>query len=202
MTAIYVVTAAPEDYADFILQGYGELARRVAAVTPPAEVEWVSETRLRFRFTAVGVSAKHRVSVNVELREDGSLVASGDRYPYYVVSALLAFTQLPGYRYGFAVDTGKSTRALLTADKYTARETVVELLERRARLINPYDLEEASFEGALYETPVGRVAFLVDWGSVWRQVDFIEGHEEKGESPWLVARQLAVEAWKKLLEVT
>lgn len=176
----YEVITDPEDIADAYVSDWVEVAGLIGPITPPARVS-IEDGKAVLKFTPIGERYRHHVYVWFlpDPKRDIGVLVVKPLYPLYLAGVLAPFIAV-NYHVGFVVITGKEeARALLTRTREQARASALAAMQSQEYvLVSPLSIlkDEPVFEGILYETPIGRVAFLKN--KPWRSIDFITGHEE------------------------
>lgn len=169
------VVTDPVDLARGYLVEWLRLVPRLGPVTPAARVSTVGDSTIKFTYTLIG-RERHRVNVWLKPAEEGLVMIAAPRYPIYLVATMLPLVNLAYFP--LVVDTGNDTRAVLLPSFDVAVRAVAQAVTSDKRLVEPaFFLDpDVGFEGLLYETGIGRVAFLSSKPA--RLVDVIEDHEE------------------------
>jgi len=180
--AVYRFSVDERERAEFLVQNYEEAALALAKFVPRAELKVLPggpRMAARLRWLAVGEKSYHPVYLFVHYDQERGVffLINRPKYPAYLLGFVGAMVSA-GLSPALLVDTGGDLRALVAGSREKAVEVAREGLRRGVVSGRRFlDYPDISFEGYLYELPVGRLAFLNPKPPL-RHVDFIRGHEE------------------------
>jgi len=176
----YAVTVTPQEWAGAYIEFFARTAARAFKISPPARVSF-SAGRALLKFTAVGKRFRHHIYVELCTEDNRGVFVVKPPYPMYLLGVVAPFLALPSYPM-YAAREGESIRVVLTQGYDEAVKNIADALTH-SHLLDPADFldDTASFEGYLYELPIGYVAFLEEKPGFGDYLDEIEMHEEEEE---------------------
>lgn len=173
---MYRLTITPDDLAKAYVQKLYRALNYVLPLSPKASVTEYQD-RIVFKYTGIGSKYTHHVYVEFKPmpNERCAVIVARPAYPMYLLAVMspLSTVSYPS----IVLRVGEEVRGLLVESLEVALNLVSSALTRY-KLIDPgFVDEETGFEGLLYSTPAGYVAFTKE-RSEFELVDTIEGHVE------------------------
>lgn len=175
---MYEVAVEPSELAKAYLQRFYATVEHAMRIGPKARV-LLRGNKVVFKFTGIGQRWMHHVYVEFTPNpgKKAGIFVVKPAYPMYLFAVLAPFSLLS---YPAAIiRVGEEVRCVMVEDIDSAVVSLADAMTK-LKLIEPGDFGEesgASFEGILYDTPAGHVAFLSD-KMPFKRIDVIEGHVE------------------------
>ena len=177
----YELAVTPQDWAEAYIENFAKLAGYIERMTPPARIV-PGERKVTLKFTAIGRKWRHHIYVEFVPHPEKNVGIFKVRppYPVYLLAVMIPFATV-SYP-AVILPVKNEIRALMVPDYELAVKTLADAMTK-FKLLDPADFGEESgvaFEGYLYRTPIGYVAF-VEEKPHFRLVDVIEAHLEEEE---------------------
>lgn len=173
---MYSLATSPEELARAYIQKLYRALDYVLELSPKADAREYAD-KVVFKYTGIGSRYTHHVYVEFKpmSKERCGLVVVRPAYPMYLLAVMAPLSTVSYPSIVLRVD--EEVRGLLVEDPETALSLVASALTKY-RLLDPsYINEETTFEGLLYSTPAGYIAFTRERPE-FELVDTIEGHAE------------------------
>lgn len=173
---MYYVAVTPREQAEAYLHRLYAILDYVMRTSPKARV-FEKHGVVVFKYTGIGSRYTHHIYVEFKPmpKEKCAVIRVLPAYPMYLFAVMspLATISCPAV----VIRAGEEARALLVEDKDTCLELLSTGLSKY-KLIEPGDLnpDEVGFEGLLYSTPAGYIAFSKE--REFELIDTVEGHVE------------------------
>jgi len=175
----YDIPISPVQWAESFIMFFAHAAGRALRISPPARVS-VSTGKAVLKFTGVGRKYRHHVYIEFHVEDNRGIFTVKPPYPMYLFALVAPFLTIPSYPM-YAAREDDNIKVILTQSYEEAINYLADAM-RRIPLLDPTDfLEDTSFEGYLYELPVGYVAFIEEKPGFGDYFDVIETHEEDEE---------------------
>jgi len=175
----YTISVSPTEWAESYILFFARAAGRALRISPPARVS-TSTGKAILKFTGIGRKMRHHVYVEFYAENNRGVFVVKPPYPMYLFAVVAPFLTMPSYPM-YAARENDNIKTVLTRSYEEAIKSLADAMTR-IPLLDPTDfLEDTSFEGYLYELPIGYVAFIEEKPGFGDYLDEIETHEEDEE---------------------
>jgi len=175
----YGISVTPLEWAESYIVLFAHTAGRALRISPPARVS-VSNRKAVLKFTGIGRKMRHHIYIEFYVENNRGVFTVKPPYPMYLLAVVAPFLTIPSYPM-YVAREGDNIKAILTQSYEEAIKNLADAMSR-IPLLDPADfLEDTSFEGYLYELPIGYVAFIEERPGYGNYIDVIETHEEDEE---------------------
>lgn len=200
----YSYSLEMEDSAKGLISNYSSASVRLVRFIPKAELKIYDTARgkvARFRWLGIGEKYYHPVYVFVyyDKEKDTIILVSKPRYPAYLLGLIGAMV-MTGLYPAVMINTGKDIRSVLVPDYEKAIRIAEEGLKHGVISGRRFhDFDDISYEGYLYNTPIGYIAFIEEKPPL-EPVDFIHEHVEYDE--WVHPLEITREVLTRIIART
>jgi hypothetical protein len=185
MSKVYTFTLDDETSAKALIYNYKLASLRLVKHLPKMEMKLLESDNVkiaRFRWVGIGKKYYHPVYVFLKYNEekDVFILINKPKYPAYLLGFIGSMVMV-GMHPAVLINTVKDVRAVVTSDYEKALLIANEGLKHGAISGRKFlDFEDISYEGYLYEVPIGYVAFLEE-KPPFHPYDIIVDHAEYDE---------------------
>lgn len=162
---MYRIPSSVRDVAENMVLLYGKVATALMGRAPPLTVH-DRDGRIVYRWVAVGERFYHPVYVTHRFdRDTGAVILTAmPPYPAYLLATMGLYVRLGYHPSGVVLVSGgryNVLRGLLSPGWEEAVGVVLELLQSPVVVLDPAQVAglDVGFEGYMYRTPLGYVAF-------------------------------------------
>lgn len=200
--SIYTFSLEPEDSAKALIYNYKITSTRLARIIPKAELKvyHYNDRKVgRLRWLAIGEKYYHPVYLFVyhDVERDAIILVNKPRYPAYLLGFIGAMVMV-GLQPSVIINTGGDIRAVLVPDYEKAVKIAEEGLKHGVVSGRRFmDFDDISFEGYLYNTPIGNIAFINR--KPGELLDLIHDHVEYEE--WVHPLEISREILNQVISV-
>jgi len=182
MSDIYRFSMDEQETAKSLINNYETASVKLLRIMPKAEMKMVTENNkeyVRFHWVAVGEKYYHPIYLFVyyEQDKDAFILINKPKYPAYLLGFIGSMV-LAGLHPAVMMNNEMDIRAVVVSDIEKALLIASEGLKHGVISGRKFlDFPDISYEGFLYETPIGFISFLNE-KPPFKPFDIIKEHSE------------------------
>lgn len=197
MSDVYKFTIDEKETSSALIYSYKLASLKLVQILPKGELKILASNKkkiARFRWVGVGDKYYHPVYLFIYFDEENQyfLLINKPKYPLYLLGFLGSMIML-GFHPAVIVNTEKDIRSIVVNDYEKATTIAREMLKHGVISGRKFlDFDDISYNGYLYEVPIGFIAFL-DKKPPFEPIDIITRHIEYDW--WIHPLELTINAF-------